>query len=64
MTAFKVKLFVFLHSNTNIRRLAENPEGARPSGLFRRVALITLTQEVENEGILSVICTVSFFWLY
>ena len=34
VTIVKVKLFVFLHDNTNISRLAENPEGRAPQGLM------------------------------
>lgn len=34
MTIFKAELFVFLHDNTNISRLAENPEGRAPQGSF------------------------------
>ncbi|CAN5206536.1 hypothetical protein BH23BAC3_BH23BAC3_32090 [soil metagenome] len=30
MTIFQAELFVFLHENTNISRLAENPEGRAP----------------------------------
>src|SRR6056297_4324078 len=34
VTIVKVKLFVFLHDNTNISRLAENPEGLALQGLL------------------------------
>ena len=56
MTVVKTELFVFLHDNTNISRLAENPEGCAPQGFFSRCTYLFNSE--YKEVVLKLISTV------
>src|SRR6056297_747822 len=48
VTIVKVKLFVFLHDNTNISRLAENPEGRALQGLMSCCTYYLNSHNIRN----------------